>query len=97
MVGPLGGLAATMRRMSMRPSQAIYCSNYQSNHRVLGLKRIFAGHFTRNPASGRVMQKAGMAYEGCFRKHHKKWGVFEDLAYYGIIRADYDSQTRVTL
>ena len=64
---------------------------------VLGLQRIFAGHFTRNPASGRVMQKAGMAYEGCFRKHLKKWGVFEDLAYYGIIRADYDSQTRVTL
>lgn len=64
---------------------------------VLGLQRIFAGHFTRNPASGRVMQKAGMTYEGCFRKHHKKWDVFEDLAYYGIIRGDYDSQTRVTL
>ena len=31
---------------------------------VLGLQRIFAGHFTRNPASGRVMQKAGMTYEG---------------------------------
>ena len=64
---------------------------------VLGLQRIFAGHFTRNPASGRVMQKAGMTYKGCFRKHHKKWDVFEDLAYYGIIRGDYDSQTRVTL
>ena len=64
---------------------------------VLGLQRIFAGHFTRNPASGRVMQKAGMTYEGYFRKHHKKWDVFEDLAYYGIIRGDYDSQTRVTL
>ena len=63
---------------------------------VLGLQRIFAGHFTRNPASGRVMQKAGMTYEGCFR-HHNKWDVFEDLAYYGIIRGDYDSQTRVTL
>ena len=64
---------------------------------VLGLQRIFASHFTRNPASGRVMQKAGMTYKGCFRKHHKKWDVFEDLAYYGIIRGDYDSQTRVTL
>ena len=64
---------------------------------VLGLQRIFAGHFTRNPASGRVMQKAGMTYKGCFRKHHKKWDVFEDLAYYGIILGDYDSQTRVTL
>ena len=64
---------------------------------VLGLQRIFAGHFTRNPASGRVMQKSGMTYEGCFRKHHKKWGDCEDIMYYGIIRGDYDSQTRVTL
>ena len=43
------------------------------------------------------MQKSGMTYEGCFRKHHKKSDVFEDQAYYGIIRGDYDSQTRVTL
>ena len=64
---------------------------------VLGLQRILAGHFTRNPASGRVMQKSGMTFEGCFRKHHKKWGDFEDIMYYGIIRGDYDSQTRVTL
>ena len=64
---------------------------------VLGLQRIFAGHFTRNPASGRVMQKAGMTYEGCLRKHHKKWDVFEDLAYYGIIRSAYDSRVQVTL
>ncbi len=56
---------------------------------VLGLHRIFAAHLTRNPSSGRVMQKAGLAYEGCFRSHAKKWGVFEDLAHYGILRSDY--------
>jgi len=39
---------------------------------VLGLRRVFAAHFARNPASGRVMQKAGMSYEGCLRQHVKK-------------------------
>ena len=39
----------------------------------MGLHRIYAHHFTRNPASGRVMQKAGMTYEGTLRQHIKKW------------------------
>ena len=55
---------------------------------VLGLRRIFAAHFARNPASGRVMQKAGMIYEGCLKQHVKKWDAFEDMMYYGIIRVD---------
>lgn len=55
---------------------------------VLGLERIFAVRFTRNPASRRVMQKTRMTYEGCLVKHDKKWDVFEDLMYYGIIRED---------
>jgi ribosomal-protein-alanine N-acetyltransferase len=32
---------------------------------VLGLNRIYASHMSRNPASGRVMEKIGMKYEGC--------------------------------
>ena len=55
---------------------------------VLGLHRIYATHITRNPASGRVMQKLGMTYEGCARQHVQKWGVFEDLAMYGILRSE---------
>ena len=34
---------------------------------VLGLHRIHARHLTRNPASGRVMEKLGMQYEGRLR------------------------------
>ena len=52
------------------------------------MRRVFAAHFARNPASGRVMQKAGMTYEGCPRQHVKKWGAFKDMMYYGIIRKD---------
>ncbi len=58
---------------------------------VLGLYRIHASHMTRNPASGRVMQKIGMRYEGCLRQHVNKWEVFEDLAVYGILQSEYVS------
>jgi RimJ/RimL family protein N-acetyltransferase len=52
------------------------------------LNRIHAYHFVRNPASGRVMAKIGMQYEGLLRQHVLKWGRFEDLALYGILRSD---------
>ncbi len=57
----------------------------------LGLERIFATHFLKNPASGRVMQKAGMKYEGRLRHHIKKWGEFEDLEMYSILRSKTES------
>jgi ribosomal-protein-alanine N-acetyltransferase len=40
----------------------------------LGLHRIHSDHFGSNPASGRVLQKAGLSYEGTRREHYKKWG-----------------------
>jgi len=59
---------------------------------VMGLNRIHATHYTRNPASGRVMQKIGMKHEGTLRQHVKKWGKFEDCETYGILRIDYLAQ-----
>lgn len=53
------------------------------------LHRIFAQHFTRNPASGKVLQKAGMTYEGTLREHLKKWDEYLDLACYGILRSEW--------
>jgi ribosomal-protein-alanine N-acetyltransferase len=58
----------------------------------LGLNRIYATHFTRNPASGRVMAKIGMTHEGCHREHFKKWGVPEDLVTYAILRSEFRSE-----
>jgi ribosomal-protein-alanine N-acetyltransferase len=55
---------------------------------VLALHRIHASHLTRNPPSGRVMQKAGMSFEGVRRHHVLKDGYFEDLAQYGVLRTD---------
>jgi [ribosomal protein S5]-alanine N-acetyltransferase len=55
---------------------------------ILKLHRIQARHLTRNPASGRVLQKLGMRVEGVQREAIQKWGVFEDLALYAILSTD---------
>jgi RimJ/RimL family protein N-acetyltransferase len=55
------------------------------------LNRIDAGHFDRNPSSGRVMQKAGMQYEGRFRQYIKKWDEYLDVDYYAILRSEWDA------
>jgi [ribosomal protein S5]-alanine N-acetyltransferase len=55
----------------------------------LGLRRIVAHHFARNPASGRVMEKLGMRQEGHLRRHVKKWGEFEDEVVYGLLREEF--------
>ncbi len=57
---------------------------------ALGLNRIYACYLSRNPASGRVMEKISMVHEGCHRQHTKKWGVFEDLEMYAILKAEYE-------
>jgi ribosomal-protein-alanine N-acetyltransferase len=56
---------------------------------TLGLERVNAHHLTRNPASGRVMQKLGMQHEGTLRGHIVKWGRREDLECYGILREEF--------
>jgi len=58
---------------------------------VLGLNRVYSAHFTRNPASGRVMQKIGMKHEGTLRQDVRKWGRFEDVERYGILKSEYAS------
>jgi RimJ/RimL family protein N-acetyltransferase len=51
----------------------------------LCLHRIYAAHFGHNPASGRVLRKIGMRYEGTRREHHRKWGDYEDRVEYGLL------------
>lgn len=58
----------------------------------LDLNRIYASYFASNIASGRVMQKAGMRYEGTMRQHILKWGEYHDLVYYSVLRDEYDGE-----
>jgi len=58
----------------------------------LELNRVQARHMVRNPASGRVMEKLGMKFEGILREHALIRGRFEDTAIYAILRADIDGK-----
>ncbi|UCD23720.1 MAG: GNAT family N-acetyltransferase [Gemmatimonadota bacterium] len=56
---------------------------------VLGLNRIQARYMTKNPASGRVMEKLGMSHEGVLRQSLTRFGTFEDAAMYSILHDEY--------
>jgi RimJ/RimL family protein N-acetyltransferase len=55
----------------------------------LDLVRIHAHHFARNPASGRVLENAGLEFEGTRYGAITKWGRPEDARHYGLARADW--------
>jgi ribosomal-protein-alanine N-acetyltransferase len=55
----------------------------------LGFHRIFASHFKDNTASGRILKKLGMRYEGCQHEHLRKWDQFIDLELYGMSRQEW--------
>lgn len=55
----------------------------------LGLHRIQARTFARNPASSRVLEKVGMRYEGVLRGYVKKWGVYEDVHSYAALAPEW--------
>lgn len=56
---------------------------------TLKLRRIYASYVTANLASGRVLEKIGMRYEGVLRSHICKWDVFHDLVYCGILDEEF--------
>lgn len=57
--------------------------------RDVGFNRVYAIHASANPASGRVMQKSGMVYEGTLRQAHKcNNGIFDEVRY-SILAEDY--------
>lgn len=56
---------------------------------TLNLNRIYAGHFAHNLASGRVMQKVGMTYEGTMRQHYLRYGNYYDGVFYGILQSEW--------
>ena len=53
------------------------------------LHRIYAPHFLNNPASGRVLQKVGMTYEGRMREHYMRFGQYVDVELYGMLEQDF--------
>lgn len=60
----------------------------------LNLNKITSRHMSTNPASGRVMQKAGLVQEGLLRQEFFKNGRFVDMYVYGILREDFERIVR---
>lgn len=54
----------------------------------LKLNRVYAHCLACNVASARVLMKAGLHYEGTLRQDAFKNGVFEDVEFYGLTRAE---------
>lgn len=102
---PIGSLAVVAREDEIEKCELGYCIGRawwgkgimpEAVKRVIqylfeevGMNRIEAGHDVDNPASGRVMQKAGMAFEGVLRQNGKNNQGLRDMALYAILRQDY--------
>ena len=60
----------------------------------LEIKQVVVDHFTTNPASGAVMRKAGMQFQGILPEKYEKQGKKLDAAPYSITKeAFYDKET----
>ncbi len=55
---------------------------------VMGLNRIQGRCTVENRASARVLEKAGMQYEGTLRQHDLVKGIYCDMKLYAIVRSD---------
>ena len=55
----------------------------------MSLNRIQAMHFPNNLASGRVLEKAGMQYEGTLRQYVGMGEIHLDCMMYSIVRNDF--------
>lgn len=54
--------------------------------RELEVNKIYATYFLHNPASGRIMEKAGMKKEALLRQHLKKGGEYFDIMMYSVLK-----------
>ncbi|KAA3615971.1 MAG: N-acetyltransferase [Calditrichaeota bacterium] len=59
----------------------------------LELNRIYAHFMAHNPASGKVMKKLGMHFEGILREHVFKNDTFIDLHIYSILKSEWDANS----
>ena len=61
----------------------------------MNLNRIEACHSVNNPASGKVMQKVGMKYEGLLRDGYKSHSNgYQDSCLYSILKKEYRCDER---
>lgn len=54
----------------------------------VGIQRMEAGHDPNNPASGAVIRKCGMKYEGTLRRRIRSNQGITDVAWYSILKEE---------
>jgi ribosomal-protein-alanine N-acetyltransferase len=54
-------------------------------HDELGITRVVARCSSQNPASARVMEKAGLSREGLLPRHVLRRGNYDDVLLYGLV------------
>src|SRR5699024_1578011 len=57
---------------------------------VLNLNRIWAPVMSKNKASGKVMEKVGLKYEGTLKQDVLRWDKYEDVDVYGLLKKDFN-------
>ena len=101
---PIGGIAAVKLNEEYKSCEIGYCigSRYWNQGittealkavidfmiNEVGINRVEALHDTNNCASGKVMAKAGMKFEGILREAKVRNGEFYSLAVYSALKSD---------
>ena len=62
---------------------------------TVGANRVEARHDPRNPASGRVMQKCGLTFEGTLRSADRNNQGICDASYYSILKDEWETQKEI--
>lgn len=55
------------------------------------LHKIYATHFTDNPASGKVMVNNGMIREGEWKNHYKVGNVYKSVIQYRLLKDEWEA------
>jgi len=103
----IGSIGVNSLREDVRSCEVGYCMSesywgcglmaeaFQAVIRFLftevGFSRIEATHDVNNPASGRVMEKCGLQYEGTLRKADRNNQGICDSVHRAILREEYDN------
>ena len=56
----------------------------------VGFQRLEAGHDPENPASGAVIRKCGLKYEGTLRRRIRSNRGITDVAWYSMLKEEYN-------
>ena len=105
--GLIGSIGASIKNESPRNASVGYCLGERFWNKGYGtealravidymfydvnVNRLEAVHSVNNPASGRIMQKAGMLKEGRLRQELIKDGKYHDCDLYALVKEDFEN------